>query len=116
MSHEELLRRLNETEKELETANNIIIELESKIAEMVSLQALSGTEKVMLDIIEREVLRINMEQALAQKMTKEDLRAFDVLVKDFVAIRGKIIPEKPKEKESEDDNIENLISLVQGNG
>ena len=115
MSHEELLRRLNESETELNKANDIIIELEDKIAQMISLSALSGTEKVMLDIIEREILRINMEQALVHKMSKDDLRTFDTLVKDFVAIRGKIIPEKPKENESKEDDVDNLIALVKGN-
>lgn len=116
MSNEELLRRLNETEADLNKANDIIIDLETKISEMINLSALSGTEKIMLDIIEREILRINQEQIISLKMTKDDLRAFDVLVKDFVAIRGKIIPEKPKEVEATDDNIENLILLARDNG
>lgn len=113
MTRDDLLLKLNETEQELNKANEIIIDLEDKIAEMISLSALSGTEKVMLDIIEREISRINENTVLA-KMTKDDLRSFDVLVKDFVAIRGKIIPEKPKETESQEDNVENLISIVQG--
>ncbi len=114
MSNEELLRRLNEAESELAKSTEIIIDLETKIADMITLSALSGTEKIMLDIIEREVARINMEQSLAHKMTKDDLRAFDVLVKDFVAIRGKIVPEKPKEQESQEENIDNLILLAKG--
>lgn len=113
MSHDELLRRLNETEQDLHKANEIIIDLETKIAEMVSLSALSGTEKVMLDIIEREIVRIN-ENTTLEKMSKDDLRKFDTLTKNFVAIRGKIIPEKPEQTESEDDNEENLISIVKG--
>jgi len=112
MSKDELLRMYNESEAELHKANDIIINLEEKIAEMISLSALSGTEKIMLDIIEREILRINCEQVIVSKMTKDDLRTFDTLVKDFVSIRGKIIPEKPKEKESTDDSIENLILLA----
>lgn len=116
MSHDELLRRLNESEAELNKANDIIIDLEDKIAQMISLSALSGTEKVMLDIIEREILRINMEQALVHKMTKDDLRAFDTLVKDFVAIRGKIIPDKPKENEDKEEDLENLIQLATRKG
>lgn len=114
MSHDELLRQFNECQADLAKANDIIIDLEEKIAQMISLSALSGTEKVMLDIIEREILRINMEQSLVHKMTKDDLRAFDVLVKDFVAIRGKIIPEKPKEQESQEEDIDNLIHLAKG--
>lgn len=113
MSHDELLHRLNETEQDLHKANEIIIDLETKIAEMVSLSALSGTEKVMLDIIEREIVRIN-ENTTLEKMSKDDLRKFDTLTKNFVAIRGKIIPEKPEQTESEDDNEENLISIVKG--
>ena len=115
MSYEELLQKLNETEAELNKANDIIINLEERIAEMISLSALSGTEKVMLDIIEREILRINMEQSLVHKMNKEDLKSFDVLTKAFVAIRGKIVPEKPEENELKEDNVENLIALVKGN-
>lgn len=113
MNTEELLAKLKETEEELEKANDIIINLEEQIASMITLSALSGTEKVMLDIIEREIIRINMEQSLVHKLTKDDLRAFDTLVKDFVSIRGKIIPEKPKESESEEDNVEDLISKIQ---
>lgn len=114
MTREDLIKRLNETEAELEKANDIIISLEEKIADMISLSALAGTEKVMLDIIEREILRINAEHSILQKITKDDLRTFDTMVKDFVAIRGKIIPEKQKENESKEDDIDNLISIVQG--
>lgn len=113
MSNEELLRRLNEAEQELAKSTDIIIDLETKIADMITLSALSGTEKIMLDIIEREIIRINEATAL-DKMSKDDLRKFDTFVKNFVAIRGKIIPEKPKEQESQEDDVENLISLVKG--
>ena len=114
MSHDELLKRFNESEAELNKANDIIIDLEDKIAQMISLSALSGTEKIMLDIIEREIFRINQEHTMTGKLSKDDLRSFDVLVKDFVSIRGKIIPEKPKEQESQEDNVENLIMLAKG--
>lgn len=111
MSHDELLRRLNETEQDLHKANEIIIDLETKIAEMVSLSALSGTEKVMLDIIEREIVRIN-ENTVLEKMSKDDLRKFDTLTKNFVAIRGKIVPPKSDDVPVTQEDEENLILIA----
>jgi hypothetical protein len=111
MSNVELLKLIQERDNQLQEAQEKIYDLEEQLARMISLSALSGTEKVMLDIIGREVSRIG-DNTKDTKLTKDDLRAFDVLVKDFVAIRGKIITEKPKEQEELEDNVENLILLA----
>ena len=90
-----------------------IKDLEAKLEEYDSTMSLfSEAERRMIRIIGKEMERLE-KIVQVDTFNEEELEKFNVLTKDYVAIRGKaekII--KEKNKNMSDEEIENLLYLV----
>ena len=109
---------LKKRDKELRDARSLIDDLTEQLQEYedndVTL-ALSDSEKRMLKIIEKEMERLEKD---VNEMTLDtsDLKKFDTLVKDFVAIRGKMPATKKSDKSvaDTDEHLADLVALAKG--
>ena len=113
MNEQSLIELLKERDEQLRAARDRISELESELSESEVLYIFSESEKMMLRIIEAEIKRIHLGIETV-KMTKDEIKLFDTLVKDFVALRGKVQTLKKDEDEDVEDNVESLIRKVEG--
>ena len=113
MNEQSLIELLNERDEQLRAARDRISELESELSESEVLYIFSESEKMMLRIIEAEIKRIHLGIDKV-KMTKDEIRLFDTLVKDFVALRGKVQTLKKDDDKDVEDNVESLIRKVEG--
>lgn len=115
MSEKNIAELLKQRDKELKEANDLIEELEFELEELENGHVFSESENRMLSIIEIEISRL-LEDAKVGRLDKDEIKKFDSLVKDFVAIRGKM-PEKKataKSQEDSDNEIAEAISIVRG--
>jgi len=106
MSDQDLIKQLEFKIKSLEEEAEYM--LQNSI-----LGQFSKAENRMIDIIGREMKRMD-ENSQQVSMDKDDVRKFDTLVKDFVALRGKIHKMVEENEELEDSEVAELIKLVQG--
>lgn len=111
MTEKSLTNLLKERDQQLLEAKSRILELEDKLSSLDVLYVFSESEKMMLKIIEAEIKRISVGID-SVKMTRDEIKLFDTLVKDFVALRGKVQVSKSKDEKETEENIDNLISIV----
>lgn len=98
----------------LDEANDRIYELEEELEESKIGVIFSESEKVMLEIIQGEIGRINRGRLADKMLDKDDVKIFDTLVKDFVAIRGKLPIKKSENNENVSDDIRGELSILYG--
>lgn len=116
---------IEQLKMELEDANERIAELEEQLEESSMGVVFSESEKFMLEIIKREIKGLDDKTNQVYKdpdtgeeiriyLGKDDIKKFDTLVKDFVALRGKMPVVKNTKNEEDADDIADLISIVEG--
>lgn len=114
---------VSELEKLLKVRDSQIARLKDELAELDQLVyeyetndaviLISDTEKMMLNIISEQI-KLIADKSKAGQLEMQDTKIFDTLVKDIVAIRGKI-PTKGIQKDSQGEATEaELIALVKG--
>jgi len=111
MTLEELI---TERDKQLQDANEKIADLEDQIFEFEENDvgiSLSDSEMLMIDIISREISRLS-ENSKKLTLDKDDVKKFDTLVKDFVAIRGKVPTTKEKVLKDKDEEVADKLSVL----
>ena len=90
------------------------LEVELKEAEENSiLSKFSTSEKKMINIISIEIGRLEKD-AESTRLDKDEIKKFDTLVKDYVALRGKIEKILETSDDLDDDAVADLISIVNG--
>lgn len=114
INEENLTKLLKERDEQLRKAHDKINELENDLSDSKIIYMFSESERMMVKIIETEIKRIH-ESIEKVKLTRDEIKLFDTLVKDFVAIRGKVEVKKTKETEDTEESIENLVSIVMDN-
>ena len=93
-----------------------ITDLEDEIDELTNhsiLRKFSEAEGKMLKIISKEMERLE-ESCNQVSMDKDDTKKFDTLVKDYVALRGKMEKMIDSNDDIDEDELAELISIVQG--
>ena len=107
---------LEQRDSELREALDRIVDLEEQLEELDNSYIFSESEKMMLKIIEHQVARFwkQLSNGDFSSLDKDEVKAFDTFVKDFVALRGKMPKRKEKEIEESEENIAELVALAKG--
>lgn len=114
MKKEDLEKLIKKRDQQLQEAMSHIADLEDALDELENSDmgvVFSDVEKTMVEIIIREIGRLNKDST-DYKLDKDEIKKFDTLVKDFVAIRGKLPKTKKKEAVEEEKELAELLELA----